>query len=225
MSVPFELTSYADQLAEIARWTYRCGWAPGTSTNYSVRLPADAAPAYCAITSSGIDKERLGAEHILAVDSTGRAVGGSPLTPSAETALHLMLYRSTHAGAVFHTHSMAATLLSQAAREEGRVSLSGWELLKGLEGITSHEHEVVLPVFPNSQNIPALASMIEPLLTTSSSPPYGFLLAGHGLYVWGKDVGTAKRHLEVLEYLLQCEREARSHGHSSHTRPAGVPHE
>jgi len=46
-----------------------------------------------------------------------------------------------------------------------------------------------------------------------TQPCYGFLLAGHGLYVWGKDIPTAKRHLEVFEFLLQCEREVRSHGY------------
>ncbi|HEY6086040.1 MAG TPA: class II aldolase/adducin family protein, partial [Nitrospira sp.] len=111
---------YAEQLAEVARWSYRNGWAPGTSTNYSVRLPAEAAPAVCAITSSGVDKSALSADHILAVDSHGRPIAGHTLTPSAETALHLMLYRTTEAGAVFHTHSMAATIVSQAEKERGQ---------------------------------------------------------------------------------------------------------
>ncbi|MGQ0695243.1 MAG: class II aldolase/adducin family protein, partial [Nitrospiraceae bacterium] len=140
-----ELKWYADQLAEIARWAYRNGWAPGTSTNYSMRLPVEAAPAWCAITSSGVDKDTIDSDHILAVDRQGKPVGGHSLAPSAETALHLMLYRATEAGAVLHTHSLAAALLSQTARQHGQLTISGWELLKGLEGVTSHQCEVTLP--------------------------------------------------------------------------------
>jgi methylthioribulose-1-phosphate dehydratase len=187
-------------------------------------LPAEAAPAICAITSSGVDKSILGTDHILAIDNHGHPIGDHVLTPSAETALHLMLYRTTGAGAVFHTHSMAATIISHAEKERGQLTLSGWELLKGLDGVHSHEHTTVVPIFPNSQDIPALATLIEAHLA-AAAPCYGFLLAGHGLYVWGKDLPTTKRHLEVFEFLLQCEREARSHGNSARTRQAYISHE
>jgi methylthioribulose-1-phosphate dehydratase len=219
-----DFPQYAEQVAEVARWAARNGWAPATSTNYSVRLPADAAPTLCAISSSGVDKGTLEPRHILPVDAQGRPLGHSTLTPSAETALHLMLYRTTDAGAVLHTHSLAAALLSQAAREQGHITLSGWELLKGLDGVTTHDCDVVLPVFPNSQDMPKLAALIEAHLV-AAPPSYGFLLAGHGLYVWGKDLPTAKRHLEVFEFLLQCEREVRSHGYLTSARSIYMPHE
>jgi len=207
---------YADQLADIARWAYRKGWAPGTSTNYSVRLPEHAAPAFCAITSSGVDKETIDPDQVLAVDRNGTPVNGCALTPSAETRLHVMLYRTMGAGAVLHTHSLAAALLSRSAEKHGRLTLSGWELLKGLDGIATHDCEVILPVFPNSQDIPALAGHIEARLPHAQSC-YGFLLAGHGLYAWGQDIAAAKRHLEVFEFLLQCEREVRSYGNPANT--------
>jgi methylthioribulose-1-phosphate dehydratase len=207
----------AEQLVQTARWASRMGWAPATSTNYSVRLSDDAAPAYCAITSSGVDKSTIEIEHILAVDQHGSPIDADGLTPSAETPLHLLLYRMMGAGAVLHTHSLPAALLSQLARDEGRVLLSGWELLKGLSGIDTHEAEISLPVFPNSQDMQALSMRVEQSLSRERSC-YGFLLAGHGLYAWGKDIPEAKRHLEVLEYLLQCQREVTRHGHSANTR-------
>ena len=193
------------------------GWAPATSTNYSVRLPADAAPAYCVITSSGVDKNAIEVEHILSVDQHGNAIDVEGLKPSAETPLHLLLYRTMGAGAVLHTHSLPAALLSQLARDEERVLLSGWELLKGLSGIDTHDVEISLPVFPNSQDMQALSTCVERSLLKQRSC-YGFLLAGHGLYAWGKDVSEAKRHLEVFEYLLQCQREMKLYGHSANTR-------
>lgn len=207
----------AEQLVQIARWASRMGWAPATSTNYSVRLPDAAAPAYCAITSLGVDKATIEVEHILSIDQHGNPIDVDGLKPSAETPLHLLLYRMMGAGAVLHTHSLPAALLSQLARDEGQVLLSGWELLKGLSGIDTHEVEISLPVFPNSQDMQALSRCIEQSLSRERAR-YGFLLAGHGLYAWGKDIPEAKRHLEVLEYLLQCQREVTLHGHSANTR-------
>ncbi len=192
------------------------GWAPATSTNYSVRLPDNAAPAYCAITSSGVDKGSIEVEHILAIDQHGTPIDAEGAQPSAETPLHVLLYRTMGAGAVLHTHSLSAALLSQLARDEGQVRLTGWELLKGLSGIDTHEAEISLPVFPNSQNMQVLSSHVEQSLSKERAC-YGFLLAGHGLYVWGKDLPEAKRHLEVLEYLLQCQREVTRHGHPANS--------
>lgn len=207
----------AEQLVQTARWASRMGWAPATSTNYSVRLPDNAAPAHCAITSSGSDKSTIEVEHILSIDRHGRPIDANGLAPSAEAPLHLLLYRTMGAGAVLHTHSLPAALLSQLACNEGHVLLSGWELLKGLSGIDTHEAQLFLPVFPNSQDMQALSIRVEQSLSKERSC-YGFLLAGHGLYAWGKDLPEAKRHLEVLEYLLQCQREVTLHGHSAHTR-------
>ena len=207
----------AEQLVQTAQWASRMGWAPATSSNYSVRLPDDAAPAYCAITSSGIDKGEIEVEHILAVNQHGKPIDGDGLKPSAETPLHLLLYRTMGTGAVLHTHSLPAALLSQLARGEGQVLLSGWELLKGLNGVDTHEIEISLPVFPNSQDMQTLSTHVEQALS-KKRPCYGFLLAGHGLYTWGKDIPEAKRHLEVLEYLLQCQREVTRHGHSANSR-------
>lgn len=205
---------YADQLAVIARWAHGKGWAPATSTNYSVRLPDQAAPALCVITSSGVDKEWICADQMLAVDSAGEPVGASSLKPSAETLLHTMLYRTVEAGAVLHTHSLAAAVLSRVAGKHRRLVFSGWEILKGLNGVETHDGKVVLPVFPNSQDVRALAASIEPRLR-QERPLYGFLLEGHGLYAWGRDLTEAKRHLEVYEFVLQCEREVRLYGDAS----------
>jgi len=164
-----------------------------------------------------MDKGAIEVEHILSVDQHGSAIDADGLKPSAETPLHLLLYRTMGAGAVLHTHSLPAALLSYLARDEGHVLLSGWELLKGLSGIDTHEVGISLPVFPNSQDMQALSTLVERSLS-SERACYGFLLAGHGLYAWGKDIPEAKRHLEVIEYLLQCQREVMLHGYSANPR-------
>ena len=207
---------YADQVAETARWAARKGWAPATSTNFSIRLPAEAAPAICAITATGIDKDQFDSDSVMAISDAGNPMNGSQLRPSAETPLHLMLYRRKHIGAVLHTHSIAGALLSRLNATEGHVTFSDWELLKGFEGIDRHDCEVLLPIFRNSQDMAGLAAHIDTHLPCPELC-HGFLLAGHGLYAWGTTLSDAKRHLEVFEYLLQCEREVRHHGHGAGT--------
>ena len=113
---------YADQVAETARWAARKGWTPAISTNFSIRLPAEATPAICAITATGIDKDQFDSDSVMAVSDAGNPMNGSRLRPSAETPLHLMLYRRQHIGAVLHTHSIAGALLSRLNATEGHVT-------------------------------------------------------------------------------------------------------
>ncbi len=217
-----EFKVYAEQIAELARWAYGKGWAPATSTNFSLGLPPHASPALCAITRSGVDKEWIDADQILAITEQGHPVGNTTLLPSAEALLHTMIYLATNAGAVLHTHSVAGAVLSRLLVQQEKLILSGWEILKGLGDTQAHDTVLTLPIFPNSQDIPTLAESIRPCLV-SANPPYGFLIAGHGLYTWGKDLSEGKRHLEVLEFLLQCELEVRRHGHVTDSRPTSDP--
>ena len=55
--------------------------------------------------------------------------------------------------------------------------------------------------------IPRAAAALR-LLLAAAAPllphaPQGILIAGHGLYAWGEDLARAKRHLEILEFLLE----------------------
>jgi methylthioribulose-1-phosphate dehydratase len=80
--------------------------------------------------------------------------------------------------------------------------MEGYEMLKGLEGVRSHIHREWLPVIENDQDMSRLAGVVE---TTLSQHPgaHGFLLRGHGLYTWGTTLEQAKRHLEILEFMLE----------------------
>jgi methylthioribulose-1-phosphate dehydratase len=75
-------------------------------------------------------------------------------------------------------------------------------MLKGLEGVQTHEHREWLPIVENSQNMEALASEIRGLLDTNANI-HGFLIRRHGLYTWGQDLTEATRHVEILEFLLE----------------------
>jgi methylthioribulose-1-phosphate dehydratase len=186
-------------LAEIGRNFYERGWVFGTSGNFSAVVSKR--PLRLAITATGLDKGALDAEQFLEIDEEARVVRGKGL-PSAETGLHLAIVGARGAGAVLHTHSMWSTLLSESFAANGAVPLEGFEMLKGLTGVRTHEHKEILPIFENSQDIDQLAEHVEVLLKRDPAL-HGFLIRRHGLYTWGRDLAEAKRHVEVLEFLLQ----------------------
>ena len=154
-----------------------------------------------AITSSGVDKGALSPGQILQVDSTGTVVEGAG-RPSDETGLHLSIVRKKDAGAVLHTHSVWGTLVSQLYSKSNGISIEGYEMLKGLAGVRTHEHIEWLPIINNSQDIAVLAGSLEHALDANPEC-HGVLIRGHGLYCWGKDLTEAKRHIEILEFLIE----------------------
>jgi methylthioribulose-1-phosphate dehydratase len=147
-----------------------------------------------------VDKGLLEASHIVAIDARGRVLQGSG-TPSAEATLHLAIVRSRGAGAVLHTHSVWSTILSEATAD-GALTIAGYEMLKGLEGVGTHQHRERLPIVENTQNWTAAAPRIETMLREHPEA-HGFLIRGHGLYTWGKDLAEAKRQIEVFEFLFE----------------------
>ncbi|MCW5969771.1 MAG: methylthioribulose 1-phosphate dehydratase [Blastocatellales bacterium] len=178
---------------------HRRGWALGTSGNFSAVIARN--PLRLAITSSGLDKGALAPEQILTVDEQGAVIDGQG-RPSDETKLHLAVVRRRDAGAVLHTHSVWSTILSEMHAERGGFEIAGYEMLKGLSGVRTHRHRERLPVLANSQDMTALAAEVETTLDAYTEA-HGFLLAGHGLYTWGRDLDEARRHVEILEFLLE----------------------
>ncbi len=176
------------------------GWCDGTGGNFSCVLARD--PVTLLMAPSGVDKGSVPPERLIEVDAAGTVVAGEGRA-SAETLLHLEIVARTGAGAVLHTHSQAATLLSDwclGDEMSGSLRLQGLEMLKGLEGIGSHRSRVTLPVLANDQDLARLSTSAGPLLAAA---PQGLLIAGHGLYAWGSDLPQAQRHLEILEWLLE----------------------
>ncbi len=189
----------AKELTEIGRNFYQRGWVFGTSGNFSA--VASGKPLRLAITPTGLDKGALAPEQFLEIDEAARVIRGSG-QPSAETGLHLAIVRARGAGAVLHTHSLWSTLLSDACFADGAVMLEGFEMLKGLREIHTHEHREFLPILENCQDISRLSSEVQALLARQPAI-HGFLLRRHGLYTWGRDLAEAKRHVEILEFLLE----------------------
>ncbi|WP_286716517.1 methylthioribulose 1-phosphate dehydratase [Thalassolituus sp. UBA2009] len=185
----------AQALCDYGRILYSRGWSPATSSNYSVRLNEQC----CALTSSGKHKGELTPADILVVDWNGHAL--TPGKPSAETLLHTQLYeRDPAIGAVLHTHSPVAVVLSQIWPQD-QLQLNGWELQKAFAGETTHEDTISFPLFANDQDIARLAALVEQHMSTQGQG-LAYLIRGHGVYTWGKDLAECFRHLEALENLL-----------------------
>jgi ribulose-5-phosphate 4-epimerase/fuculose-1-phosphate aldolase len=279
----------APALCQVISALHQRGWCDGTGGNFSSVLCED--PLVLLMAPSGVDKGSLQPADLIVVDGNGVVICGEGKA-SAETLLHLAIIRNTGAGAVLHTHSQAATLLSRNAQgasgspahqqpgsippntssdaqshsahplppapnpeirfptlrtvspdsgtvqqnHETRVSepqtsatgpqtlalnpekpfpgdpastpppllghlrLVDLEMLKGLEGIHSHNTAIAIPILANSQDMRQLSLAALPHLDTA---PHGLLIAGHGLYVWGHSLPQARRHLEILEFLLE----------------------
>jgi methylthioribulose-1-phosphate dehydratase len=191
-------TGLAEQLVGIGRQCYARGWALGTSGNFSAVVSRD--PLRLAITGSGVDKGLLSVDQIVEINEHGTVVTGSA-KPSAEAILHVTIARARGAGAVLHTHSIWSTILSDSATEGG-LAIEGYEMLKGLDGVQTHDHREWLPVLDNTQDWAAAVPRVESLLTEQPDA-HGFLIRRHGLYTWGRDLAEAKRQVEVLEFLFE----------------------
>jgi methylthioribulose-1-phosphate dehydratase len=189
-----------EELAEIGRFASERGWVPATAGNFSRRLDEK----HAVVTRSGVDKGALRPQDmvVVAIDEP------APKGVSAETPLHLARYRASRdIGAVLHVHTIAGTVLSRRHSADGELRLYGYEMHKALD-FTTHESELIVPVFENMQDTMELARRVEERLGAVPQVP-GYLLAGHGVYAWGATMAAAKRHLEALEFLLSCELEER----------------
>jgi methylthioribulose-1-phosphate dehydratase len=189
----------AMDLVAIGRQFYERGWVFGTSGNFSSVLSD--MPLRLAITASAVHKGTLGPEQILEIDEQGRVTSGTG-QPSAETLLHLEIVRARGARAVLHTHSVWSTILSDLHARDGGLAISGYEMLKGLDGVRTHEHREWVPIVPNDQDMPRLAEEVRRTLEGDAAS-HAFLLQRHGLYTWGKTLSDAHRHVEILEFLLE----------------------
>jgi methylthioribulose-1-phosphate dehydratase len=208
-ALPYDADRLGALAAEIianVRELAQAGWTPATSSNFSRRLD----DRHAAITVSGRDKGRLVDGDIMVVDFDGRPVATSH-RPSAETLLHTQLYRRfPEVGCVLHTHSPVQTIASRLYAGAGHVRLEGYELLKAFHGNHTHEAAIDVPVFANTQDMNALAAQVDALLDAEAL--WGYLIDGHGLYAWGRDMAEARRHLEAFEFLFHCELELRKLG-------------
>lgn len=194
----------AAELLEAIRFFNQKGWSPATSTNYSVRSPN---PTEYIISRSGVDKSKFALSDLILISPQGEVLppfNKPGIKSSAETEIHTHIYEKyPEVNCVLHTHSVLGTVLSQQFVAEKQIRFEGYEIQKGLEGNMTHELESILPIVPNSQQMRDILKNMDHHFVEKPSI-HGFLIAGHGLYTWGKDIATAKRHIETYEFLFEC---------------------
>lgn len=196
--------SLTRQIIDTGRFLYARGWSPATSSNYSARLSATQA----LLTVSGKHKGELTPDDLLTTDMAGNSLEPGK-RPSAETLLHTQLYNTdARINAVLHTHSVNATVLSKVT-EGNRLVFEDYELQKAFSGISTHETQVVVPIFENDQDIARLASQVQPWLNANRDC-VGYLIRGHGLYTWGAGLQDTLRQVEAFEFLFECELKLRA---------------
>jgi len=176
------------------------GWVLGTSGNLSEVVERE--PLRLAITPSGADKGALQTDQILLIDDRGSVISDHPARPSDECPLHIRIAKERGAGAVLHTHSVWSTMLSNLYFEDSGLAIEGYEMLKGLDGVKTHEHREWLPILENSQDMLDFADRLADILPQFPQA-HGFVLRRHGLYTWSTVLAQAKRHVEILEFLLE----------------------
>jgi methylthioribulose-1-phosphate dehydratase len=198
---PTAFGEVAQHLADAGRRFDGRGWVLGTSGNFSAVIALT--PLRLAITRSGAWKGRLTAGDILEIDEGAAVMSGGQGRASAEAPLHVEIVRQRGAGAVLHTHSVWSTILSDRYAGDEGLSIQGYEMLKGLEGVVTHEHREWIPVIENDQDMDRLAGIVRAMLETHPSA-HAFLLRRHGLYTWGRTLDDAVRHVEILEFLLEA---------------------
>jgi len=192
-----------DALRSVGKLFFQRGWSVGTSSNYSVVARRD--PLEIIVTASGLDKGRLQRHQFVRVDGDAKAVVSHQPRSSAETLLHVEIANQTTAGAILHTHSVWATILSDLYFADGGFAIEGYEMLKGLEGITTHDTQIWIEIFDNTQDMSELAQQISAKFQDDERPlTYGFLIRKHGLYTWGNDIEAARRHVEIFEFLFEA---------------------
>lgn len=212
---PRERTSAA-LICELCRQFYDLGWVSGTGGGISIR---DAEGVW--IAPSGVQKERIAPEDVyLLADGEWDRVEvlehprDAKLRISECQPLFFNAFRLRGAGAVIHSHSLWAVLAARLASPAstgpegvaGEFRSRNIEMQKGLRGHGCFD-ELRIPIIPNtareSQLTESMAAAMERYPDADA-----VIVAGHGIYVWGKDWVQAKTQAECLDYLMRAAVEA-----------------
>jgi len=190
------------QLAELVRRLNQTGHNPATSGNYSHR--SDENSDFAFVSESGIDKGLFSENNFIPLNIHTKETHDfyAERKSSDETDVHLAIFQATNANCVLHSHMLEALWFADLFKGKSFATLSNIELLKGFKGVKTHDIEIQIPIFPNTQDISLLGENMKPVLNLDPNC-YGVLLSGHGIYVWGNTVAEAKRHLEVFEYVFK----------------------
>lgn len=152
------------------------------------------------IKPSGVDYDKLKAEHMVVVDLEGNIVEGD-LKPSSDTATHLVLYKAfKEVGGIVHTHSEWATSFAQAGLGIPAFGTTHADYFYGEIPCTRPmtEEEIKGQYEKETGNvIVETFEGINPLFVS------GVLVNEHGPFSWGTDAADAVYHAVVMEQVAK----------------------
>ncbi len=184
-----------NELAEIKRELAARYWFPGTSGNLSIKVQDD--PLRFLVTVSGKDKYKETEEDFVQVDEYGTPID-SDLKPSAETVIHLEVYRKTDAGCCLHVHTVDNNIVSELYGDQKAIVFENHELIKAF-GIWEEDGKLTIPIVENIHDLQTLGKVFADEIKEDIK---AILIRNHGITAWGRNAFEAKRHLEACEFLF-----------------------
>ena len=195
---PMLLEQERDDVVRTCRELAAAGLVVGTSGNVSVR-----AGDLIAVSPSGLDYADLTAELVGVHRLDGTAVA-APLRPTSEMPLHLAVYAATGAGAIVHTHPVAATALSTLTDEvPADPLLRGHVRRPGAGRAVRHLRD----------RAASAQCGRSPQGDTALAERTGCLMANHGAVTTGPDLRSALNSTRHLEWLCEVYLKALAAGH------------
>jgi len=174
------------------------------------------------VAPSGVQKERMQPDDMFLIDRDGNELQrpARPWKKSQCTPLFMAAYRLRSAGAVIHTHSIHAVMVTLLYDKEFRITHQ--EMIKGVRRSDTAWHkyydELVIPIIENTAEE---ADLTDRLVKAIELYPetQAVLVRRHGIYVWGKTWAEAKTMCECYDYLFDVAVRMRQLG----LDPAAVP--
>jgi len=163
----------------------------------------DRARGLMVIKPSGVPYEGLMPKHMVVVSlSTGKVVEGN-LKPSSDAATHLVLYRSLkEIGGIVHTHSLYATAWAQACKGLPAYGTTQADYWYGDVPCTRKLTPAEIKSDYEAKTGNVIVETFEKLKYEALQHP-AVLVASHGPFAWGRDVGDAVHNAVVLEFVAR----------------------
>lgn len=187
------------ELCSTAQYFHQKGWMMGTAGNLSAK---DSLSSFW-ITASGQSKGSLREEQFLNIDTQGKIIHPNPgYEPSAETSIHIAAYRLfSSAAACLHVHMLEGNWVCDDHPDTQWITLPPIEMLKGF-GWKQGTAKIL--VTKNHPHVPNIAQ--DMMQTYTQQHDFfvipGFLIRGHGVTAWGKNIEEARNRIELLSFIF-----------------------
>ncbi|KAJ7550182.1 hypothetical protein O6H91_07G087100 [Diphasiastrum complanatum] len=207
------LTETKELAAELCKQFYTLGWMSGTGGSITIKVNNPNVPLterHIVMAPSGVQKERMLPEDMYVLNGDG-SILTSPLpkpTPhkppkcSDCSSLFLKAYQMRNAGAVIHSHGIAACLATMINPLAKEFRITHMEMIKGIAGHGYYD-ELVVPIIENTAHeyelTDSLAAAIAAYPKTTA-----VLVRNHGIYNWGDSWISAKTQAECYHYLFEA---------------------